>query len=92
METFESTIQQKKTLRMSCEKASRRLRFLLTKARRLGFTTDEVVELPAAKKLLSARVTSASAMWTILVMMALFFGGGVVLILFSAPCVSRSGT
>ena len=78
--------------RMSCEKASRRLKFLLGKAKRLGLGTDEVVDLPAAKRLLSARVTSASTVWTILAMIALILGGGLILIFLCTPCVARSRT
>lgn len=77
---------------MSCEKASRRLKFLLSKTKRLGLSTDEVVGLPAAKRLLSARVTAASTVWTILAMIALILGGGTILIFFCAPCVTRSRT
>lgn len=80
----------RRTSRRSCEKASRRLRSLLFKARRLGLTTEEVVELPAVKKLLPNRAAPASATWTTLAMIALILGGGViVLALICAPCVRR---
>ncbi|KAG6796775.1 hypothetical protein HZU73_08183 [Apis mellifera caucasica] len=77
---------------MSCEKASRRLKFLLGKARRSGLSTDEIVDLPAAKRLLSTRVTPFSTVWTILAMLALILGGGAVLIFFCAPCAAKSRT
>ena len=65
---------------------------MLNKTKRLGLSTDEVVELPAVKRLLSARVTSSSTAWTILAMIALILGGGVVLVFFCAPCVAKSRT
>ncbi|CAL7949209.1 unnamed protein product [Xylocopa violacea] len=74
---------------MSCEKASRRLRLLLGKAKRLSLSTDDVVRLPAAKKLLSARVASDSIVWTILATIALILGGGLVLVLFYVPCTVK---
>lgn len=77
---------------MSCEKASRRFKNLITKAKRLGLTTEEVVELPATKRLLPARLTSTSTAWTTLAMIVLVVGGGIVLAFLCAPCVARSRT
>lgn len=76
--------------RMTCEKASRRLKFLLGKAKRLGLNAEEVVELPATKRLLSTRVTSGYTAWTILAVIALILAGGAVLAFLCAPCVAKS--
>lgn len=82
----------KRTSKRSCEKASRRLRTLIAKARRWGLTTEEVAELPAIKKLVPTRITSSSARWTTLAMIALVLGGGMVLAYICAPCITRNRT
>ncbi|EZA53695.1 hypothetical protein X777_06802 [Ooceraea biroi] len=77
----------RRTSRKSCEKASRRLRSLIAKAKRWGLTTEEVVELPATKRLVP---TSTSATWTTLTMIALILGGGIMVLLYiCAPCITR---
>jgi hypothetical protein len=79
----------RRTSRKSCEKASRRLRSLIAKANRWGLTADEVVELPATKRLLPGRATLTSA--TTLAAIALILGAGIVLLLYiCAPCISRT--
>ncbi|TGZ49983.1 Uncharacterized protein DBV15_11607 [Temnothorax longispinosus] len=80
----------KRTSKRSCEKASRRLRSLIAKARRWGLTTKEVAELPAMKKLVPTRITSGSATWTTLAMIALILGSGMVLAYICAPCITRN--
>jgi len=84
-------LRSRRTSRKSCEKASRRLRSLIAKANRWGLTADEVVELPATKRLLPGRATSTSATWTTLAAIALILGAGIVLLLYiCAPCISRT--
>jgi len=82
----------KRTSKKSCEKASRRLRSLVAKARRWGLTTEEVAELPAIKKLVPTRVTSNSTPWTTLAMIALVLGGGIILAYICTPCITRNKT
>lgn len=82
----------RRTSKRSCEKASRRLRSLIAKARRWGLTTEEVAELPVTKRLVPTRVTSTSATWTTLAMVALILGGGIVLAFICAPCITRGRT
>ncbi|KAK2580885.1 hypothetical protein KPH14_005955 [Odynerus spinipes] len=85
-----SSAGEERTSRMSCEKASRRLRYLIAKAKRLGLTTEEVAELPAIKRLVPARVMSST--WMTLFMIVLILGGSFVLVFLCAPCVARSRT
>lgn len=80
-----------RTSRMTCEKATRRLKFLLGKAKKLGLNAEEVIELPATKRLLSTRLASVSTVWTTLAMIVLLLGGTVLAFL-CAPCVVESRT
>lgn len=82
----------RRTSKRSCEKASRRLRSLIAKARRWGLTTGEVAELPAIKRLVPNRVNPSSAARTTLAMILLLLGGGIVLAYICAPCITRSST
>nr|KAF7420665.1 hypothetical protein H0235_010962 [Vespula pensylvanica] len=85
-----SSAGEERTTRMSCEKASRRLRYLIAKAKRLGLTTEEVAELPTIKRLVPGRVMSTTR--TTLFMIVLILGGSLVLAFLCAPCIARSRT
>ena len=73
---------------MSCEKASKRLRILIAKAKRLGISQEEVADLPTAKKLTTVRVTSFT--WSILAAIGIIIlGGSLFLIYLCNPCNGR---
>ncbi|KAI4482859.1 hypothetical protein M0804_008712 [Polistes exclamans] len=91
MESLDNSLtSEERTSRMSCEKASRKLRYLIAKAKRLGLTTEEVAELPAIKRLLPGRIMSTTR--TTLFIIVLILGGSLVLAFLCAPCIARSRT
>lgn len=71
---------------MSCDKASRRLKHLIGKAERLGLNSQDIIELPAAKKLI-VKTRTSSTRNTILATIIFILIGGIVVASFCTPCI-----
>lgn len=77
---------------MSCEKASKRLRCILGKARRLGLTKCDVADLPVAKKIISLQKnTNNTSSTSVIILVMCFIAGGLLLLTAMAcrPCTDR---
>lgn len=75
---------------MSCEKASKRLRHILGKAKRLGLSKYEVVDLPVAKKIIKKNNSKNSSMSYIMLVICFIVGGLLLLTAMTCrPCTDR---
>ncbi|KAK0078157.1 hypothetical protein PV325_002924 [Microctonus aethiopoides] len=73
---------------MSCEKASRRLRCIMMKAKRFGITEYELADLSGTKKITNLK--SYTNTWSIIaVIIILAIGGTLVLAIVCNPCCSE---
>lgn len=73
---------------MTCEKASKRLKILMARAKRLGINNEEITDLPAVKKLTTGKVQPIT--WsTFAAFVIVILGGGIFFIYLCNPCNAR---
>ncbi|CAD6216388.1 GSCOCG00004544001-RA-CDS [Cotesia congregata] len=75
---------------MSCEKASRRLRYIIAKAKRFGLAEYELADLSGAKKITTSKSGPFNTWYLIALVIAIIICGTLVLALVCNPCSSRS--
>lgn len=74
---------------MSYEKASRRLRCIIAKAKRLGLTEYELADLQVTKKITTTRSNINTWSLMIVAMIILAIGGTLFIFLACNPCSNK---